>query len=103
MGLFTKGLIQCIRDGKERRWEKGWKEKERNYSLVREVNRVGCFIRLGVTDMEKRRFGICIPKGRGEKGGWASMVECLRNVGLWFKNKETDQEVRVSGSRMWKW
>ena len=96
VGLFTEGLIQCIRDGKEGRWEKGWKEKGRNYSLVREVNRAGCFIRLGVTDMEKRRFGICIPKGRGEKGGWAFMVESLRNVGLWFKKKETDQEVRVS-------
>ncbi|RVW84973.1 hypothetical protein CK203_037668 [Vitis vinifera] len=97
VGLFIEGLTQCIRDGKEGRWEKGWKEKGRTYSLVREVNRVGCFIRLGVTDMEKRRFGICIPKGRGEKGGWASMVESLRNVGLWFEKKETDQEVKVSG------
>ena len=97
VGLFTEGLTQCIRDGKEGRWEKGWKEKGRTYSLVREVNRAGCFIRLRVTDMEKRRFGICIPKGRGEKGGWASTVESLRNVGLWFKKKETDQEVRVSG------
>ena len=97
VGLFTEGLTQCIRDGKEGRWEKGWKEKGRTYSLVREVNRAGCFIRLRVTDMEKRRFGICIPKGRGEKGGWASMVESLRNVGLWFEKKETDQEVKVSG------
>ena len=97
VGLFTEGLIQCIRDGKEGRWEKGWKEKGRNYSLVREVNRAGCFIRLGVTDMEKRRFSICIPKGRREKGEWASMVEFLRNVGLCFEKKETDQEVKVSG------
>ena len=97
VGLVIEGLIQCMRDGKEGRWEKGWKEKGRNYSLMREVNRAGSFIRLGVTDMEKRRFGICIPKGRGEKGGWASRVESLRNVGLWFEKKETEQEERVSG------
>ncbi|RVW15025.1 Retrovirus-related Pol polyprotein from transposon RE2 [Vitis vinifera] len=97
VGLFIEGLIQCIRDGKEGRWESGWKEKGRNYSLVREVNRVGCFIRLGVTDMEKRRFSICIPKGRGEKGGWVFMVESLRNVGFWFEKKENNQEVRVTG------
>ena len=97
VGLVIEGLIQCMRDGKEGRWEKGWKEKGRNYSLMREVNRAGSFIRLGVTNMEKRRFGICIPKGRGEKGGWASRVESLRNVGLWFEKKETEQEERVLG------
>ena len=96
MGLFIEGLTQCMRDEKEGRWEKGWKEKGRNYSLVREVNRAGSFIRLGVTDMEKRRFGICIPKGKGEKGGWASMVESLRKVGLWFEKKEINQGVRGS-------
>ena len=70
VGLLIEGLIQCMRDGKEGSWEEGWKEKGRIYSLVREANRAGSFIRLGVTDLEKRRFGICIPKGKGEKGGW---------------------------------
>ena len=97
VGFFTEGLVQCIRDGKEGRWERGWKEKERSYSLVREANRAGCFLRLGVTDMEKRRYSICIPKGRGKKGGWASMVESLRNVGFWFDKKENNQEVRATG------
>ena len=70
VGLLIEGLIQCTKDGKDERWEKEWKEKGRLYSLVREANRVGSFIRLGVTDLEKMRFGICIPKGKGEKGGW---------------------------------
>ena len=86
-----------MRDGEEGGWEKGWKKKGRIYSLVREANRAGSFIRLGVTDMEKRRFGICIPKGKGEKGGWVSMVESLRRVGLWLEEKEIDQRVRDSG------
>ena len=97
VGLLIEGLIQCTKDGKDGRWEKGWKEKGRIYSLVREANRAGSFIRLGVTDLEKRRFGICIPKGKGEKGGWVSMVESLRRVGFWLEEKEIDQGVRDSG------
>ena len=95
--FFIEGLVQCIRDGKEGRWERGWKEKGRSYSLVREANRAGCFLRLGVINMEKIRYSICIPKSKGEKGGWASMVESLRNVGFWFDNKENNQEERATG------
>ncbi|RVW76601.1 hypothetical protein CK203_048694 [Vitis vinifera] len=54
VGLLIEGLNQCVKDGKDGRWEKGWSEKWRLYSLVREVNRAGSFVRLGVTDMEKR-------------------------------------------------
>ncbi|RVW88386.1 hypothetical protein CK203_040954 [Vitis vinifera] len=97
VGLLIEGLIQCTKDGKDGRWEKGWKEKGRFYSLVREANRAGSFIRLGVTDLEKRRFGICIPKGKGEKGGWASMVESLLWVGFWREEEVVDQGVRDSG------
>ena len=39
VGLFMEGLHQCIEDVNEGRWEKGWKEKGRNFSLVRITNR----------------------------------------------------------------
>ncbi|RVX00958.1 hypothetical protein CK203_022795 [Vitis vinifera] len=93
VGQLIEGLIQCAKEGKDGRWEKGWKEKGRLYSLVREANRAGSFIRLGVTDMEKRRFGICIPKGKGEKGGWVSMVESLLWVGFRREEEVVDQGV----------
>ena len=47
--------------------------------------------------MEKRRFSICILKGKGEKRGWASMVESLRNMGFCFDKKENRQEERATG------
>ncbi|RVW79098.1 hypothetical protein CK203_048191 [Vitis vinifera] len=97
VGLVLEGLSQCLRNGEEGRWEKGWKEKGRFYSMVREANRAGCFIRLGVTDMEKRRFGICIPRGGKEKGGWLAVKEALRREGCWLDEKESDQGVRESG------
>ena len=37
-------------------------------------------------DLENKRFCIFIPKGRGAKGGWVSMVEMLRRLG--FTNEE---------------
>ena len=53
VGIFLEGLDQCIKDGKNDKWEKGWKEKGRRYSMVREVNKAGSFIRLGVVDADE--------------------------------------------------
>ena len=97
VGLFLEGLNQCIKDRKEGKWEKGWKEKERSYSLVRDANSAGCFLRLGVVDLEKKRYNICISKGSGEKGGWLAMAESLRKLDVCFDKKENKQEERASG------
>ena len=45
-----------------------------------------CFLRLEAADLENKRFCIFIPKGRGAKGGWVSMVETLWRLG--FTNRE---------------
>ncbi|RVW15364.1 LINE-1 reverse transcriptase-like [Vitis vinifera] len=47
---------------------KGLEGKWRSYSLVRDENRAGCFLRLGVMDLEMKRYSIFILKGRGERG-----------------------------------
>ncbi|RVW23294.1 hypothetical protein CK203_095517 [Vitis vinifera] len=92
-----KGKPQCIKDRKEGKWEKGWKEKERNYSLVHDANSAGCFLRLGVVDLEKKRYNICISKGSREKGEWLAMAESLRKLDVCFDKKENKQEERASG------
>ena len=53
---------------------------------MRDQNKRECFIRLEVADLENKRFCIFIPKRRGAKGGWVSMVETLRRLG--FTNGE---------------
>lgn len=80
VGTFLEGLDQCMKDGKIDRWEKGWKEKGRRYSMVREVNKAESFIRLGVVDAEEKRYSICIPRGRGGREGWPVMAEVVRNL-----------------------
>ena len=92
LGLFVECLVLCIKDTRIGKWERKWKEKGRAYSLVRDENKGGCFIRLGVVDLEKKRFSIFIPKGRGVKGGWASMAETLRLLGVAFGGKESQKD-----------
>ena len=69
LGLFKEGLIHCIRDEKEGKWEKEWKDRGKLYSLARGFNRAGGFLRLGVMDLERKRFCIFLPRGRRDKRG----------------------------------
>ncbi|RVW55650.1 LINE-1 retrotransposable element ORF2 protein [Vitis vinifera] len=88
-------LKQCIKAEDKGKWERGWRENGRVYSLVRDENKAGMFIRLGVVDKEKRRYNIFIPKGRGEGGGWNLMVEMLQKVAGNNGVKEKKQEERA--------
>ena len=60
--------------------------------MVCDENKGACFLRLGVVDLEKKRFNIFIPKGRGVKGGWASMAETLRCLGVATEKKESQKD-----------
>ncbi|RVX18413.1 hypothetical protein CK203_006490 [Vitis vinifera] len=80
LGPLMEGLVFCTKDTRTEHWEKLWQENGRTFSLVRGENKGGCFLHLGVVDREKKRFSIFIPKGRGAKGGWALLVEALREV-----------------------
>ena len=93
--FFLESLNQCIKKEKKGKWERGWKENGRTYSLVRDENKAGCYLRLGVVDQEMRRFGIFIPKGRGERERWISMAEMLRKLGVNFGKNENKQEERA--------
>ena len=73
-------LTHCIRDEKEGKWEKEWKDRGKLYSLARGFNRAGGFLRLGVVDLERKRFCIFLLRGRRDKRGWTAMVEIIRQM-----------------------
>lgn len=81
LGIVFECLTLSIENARMVRWVREWKENGREHSLTRDFNRGGCFLRLGVADLERKRFSVFIPKGRGTKGGWVSMVELLRRLG----------------------
>ncbi|RVW94764.1 hypothetical protein CK203_029899 [Vitis vinifera] len=91
LGFLLESLDHCIKDGKGGKWERDWKENGRSYSLVRNENKAGLFLRLGVVDLEKKQHSIIIPKGRGEKGGWVTMAEKLQQMGAFIGRKEHKQ------------
>ena len=62
---------------------------------MRDENR-GCFLRLGVVDQEMKSYSIFIPKGRGERGGWFTMAEMLRSIGVVIGRRERKQDKTIS-------
>ncbi|RVX18648.1 hypothetical protein CK203_006606 [Vitis vinifera] len=97
LGLFKKGLIHCIRDDEEERWEKEWKEGGKLYTLARGFNRAGVYLRLGVVGLERKRFCIFLPRGRRGKRGWTAMVEMVRQMEEMAGRRTEVQEVRTVG------
>ena len=69
LGFVVEGLALCIEDKRTGRWVRNWRERGKIFSLLRDENKGGSFIRLGVEDGEKKKFNIYIPKGKGGKGG----------------------------------
>ncbi|RVW28746.1 hypothetical protein CK203_089262 [Vitis vinifera] len=52
---FIDGLVSCIKIAGSDIWERKWKESGRSYSLVRDQNKGGLFLRIGVTELENKR------------------------------------------------
>ncbi|RVW29924.1 RHOMBOID-like protein 10, chloroplastic [Vitis vinifera] len=65
---------------------------------VARLQQRGLLSPFGVADLERKRFSIFIPKGRGVKGGWASMVDILRSLGC-EESYPNNQKVDVSRSK----
>ncbi|RVW45225.1 Syntaxin-21 [Vitis vinifera] len=97
LGLFLEGLNLCIKDEKEARWGREWKEQGRTFYMSRGINKAGGFIRLGVSDLERKHFCIFIPRGRKEKRGWMTMAEKLKEVIGSFVSKSETQEGKAMG------
>ncbi|RVW92687.1 hypothetical protein CK203_041610 [Vitis vinifera] len=95
LGFVVEGLALCIEDTRTGRWVRNWRERGRLFSLLRDENKGGSFIRLGVEDGEKKRFNIFIPKGKEGKGGWSVMLQILQALIGTTKRKEYQKEEKV--------
>ncbi|KAJ9686979.1 hypothetical protein PVL29_015719 [Vitis rotundifolia] len=96
--FLVESLVLCIKDSGKGKWERSWKENGRFFSLVRDLNKGGCFLRLGVVDPEGKRYSIFIPKGKGAKGGWASLMEALQSLDV-VSGKSGNKKVEVRSSK----
>ncbi|RVW43465.1 hypothetical protein CK203_095326 [Vitis vinifera] len=94
LGPLMEGLTFCIKDTKNGHWEKSWQENGRAFSLTRGENKGGCFLRLGVTDREKKRFNILWSEESASEG------EVLEpHVGKILRGRgETEAQLRGGGA-----
>ena len=92
IGCFIDGLESCIENAGTGTWERKWKDSGRSYLMVCDQNKGGLFIRLGVTDLENKRFSIYIPKGNGDKSGWVLMAEMLRCLGCYVREESLQKK-----------
>ena len=60
--------------------------------MVREVNKVGSFIRLEVVNAEEKRYSVCIPRGRRGREGWLAMAEVVRDLTARIDRREEKKE-----------
>ncbi|KAJ9700790.1 hypothetical protein PVL29_006215 [Vitis rotundifolia] len=96
--FLVESLGLCIKDSGKGKWERSWKENGRSFMLVRDLNKGGCFLRLGVADPEGKKYSIFIPKGKGAKGGWTSLMEAIQSLGI-VSGKSENKKVEVSSSK----
>ena len=94
---FQGGSNPLYKNEKERKWEKEWKDKGKLYSLSRGFNRAGGFLRLGVVDLERKRFRIFLPGDRRDKRGCTTMAEIIHQMEDLVGRRTNPQEVRVVG------
>ena len=76
------GIEDCDMISRNQDWFANWEEEGRCYKLERRSNNAGNFLYCSVRDAGWKRFGICIPEGRGLVRGWKIMAEKLRSLGV---------------------
>ena len=99
------GIEDCDMISRKQEWFANWEEKGRSYKLERRSNKAGNFLYCSVRDAGWKRFGICIPKGRGLVRGWKIMAEKLRSLGVGPKRLERQkinvrEEIKVPEKRL---
>ena len=82
------GIEDCDMISRRQEWFANWEEGGRSYKVERRSNKAGNFLYCSVRDAGWKRFGICIPEGKGLVRGWKIMAEKLRSLGVGLKRSE---------------
>ena len=85
---LLKGVEICCKEGGNSKRIFDYKENGRFYRLERHKNDAGKYLSCSVTDGERKRHKIFIPKGRGLIQGWDLLVAKLTKLGIKGKTEE---------------
>ena len=78
---------------RKQEWFANLEEGGRSYRLERRSNKAGNYLYCSVRDAGWKRFGICIPEGRGLVRGWKITAEKLRSLGVGLKRLERQKTI----------
>ncbi|RVW32137.1 hypothetical protein CK203_080550 [Vitis vinifera] len=109
---WRRGGVDCMPrlwKGKAgfRHGQESGRKTGRMYSLSRDYNKGAAFFVWGLRIWRERGLESLFPRGRGERGGWASMADTLRSLGC-AESCPNNQKADVSrpkpnmGSLMWR-
>ena len=76
------GVKDCCRESGDRKGVLAWEERGRKYKLERCSKEAGRFLLCSVRALELKRFCIIVPEGKGLLGGWNTLAEKLRGLGV---------------------
>ena len=76
------GVKDCCRESGDRKGALAWEERGRKYKLERCSKEAGRFLLCSVRALELKRFCIIVPEGKGLLGGWNTLAEKLRGLGV---------------------
>ena len=80
--FFLEGIKRAYQTLKEAKWGWSWKEEGIQFSMIKDVNQAGPYIRLQVTDVGEKKFTIFITKGQRSEEGWRALASSLRELGV---------------------
>ena len=81
LGLFLEVTERSIWESKEERWLINWKEG-RSFSLEKDINHSGPYIKLKVTEVGGRSLSIFVPGGKNSDKGQSEMARVQRELGV---------------------
>ena len=81
-GFFLEGIERAFRVSNEEQWHWGWKEEGRKYSMIKDVNQPGPYVRLPKIDAGEKIFHFCVKrtKKRRRLAGNGRNVERVRYI-----------------------
>ena len=75
-------MEDCEKISRREEWAYGREEEGGRFSLSRRSNKAGTYLLCSVRDVDRKRFNLVVPKGRGLTSGWRLLAEKLRYLGV---------------------
>ena len=93
---LLQGVEVCCKQELSGRLIGSWAKGGRKYTLEQRSNKAGCFLLCSVLNQEARRFSLVFLEGRGLLGGWETLENKLRSLGVGRSVLSGSRDIRLA-------